>query len=401
MVVCDEDAHDLSVTRAAGRAVVAVTYHGLVSAARERTVQSSIRVLVAILVLMYSGGWVLNAASQHILAVDARGAYLPLAHRIVNGISPYPSGNLPPLGFFLFVPFTPVPHPEILLTLIAIALVPTLLLALDVRDWRCYAAAFAWAPVLSAIQTVNLTLPLAVAAAFAWRWRDTAARAAAAAGLSIAAKLITAPLLVWLLATRRVRAAVLSVGVAVGVTLVLGTVIQFLEGSHATDFVRKQGRLAERPDTPSYSPLDFAPAHGYSSALGGLVVALVLALLVALCVKFARDGDDQRSFAAAATAIVVFNPNIWLHSLTFLLLPLGVLRPRFNWLWLLPVALIPIGVKNTSTADFVFFWVVAVVIAGWLLIRPTSTRAGAVGSDEAASSGTVSRRAARTAREPT
>ena len=96
-------------------------------------------------------------------------------------------------------------------------------------------------------------------------------------------------------------------------------------------------------------------------------------VLCGLCVRFAREGDDARSFAAAATAIVVFAPNVWLHSLTFLLLPLGVLRPRFDWLWLRPHRTDPDRRGALAAVEFSFFWAVAVLVAGWLLVRPVES----------------------------
>jgi hypothetical protein len=327
--------------------------------------------IVALVALpaIVSGWFVWDAATRGILAFDARVGYLPSARGMVHGVSPYPTANLPPFGFSLFVPFTAVPRPEYLLTVLAIVAVPAILLVLDVRDWRCYGAVFLWTPVLSAIQTVNLTLLLVLAAALAWRWRDLAAPTAAALGLSIAAKLISAPLVVWLAATRRVRAAVLSVVIAVGVTVGLLGLIQAFEGQTGS-FVGKAGSVPGRGDTFSYSPIDFASEHGLSRLLGGTAVALVVILLCGLSVHFARQGDDPRSFAAAATAIVVFAPNVWLHSLCFLLLPLGLLRPRFDGLWLVPVVLIGVSVGNTSVPQWLLFWAVALLVAGWSLARP-------------------------------
>ena len=72
---------------------------------------------------------------------------------------------------------------------------------LGVRDWRCYGLVFLWPPVLSAIQTGNVTLFLGLAAALAWRFRDRAPASAACIGLTLAAKFFLWPLVVWLAAT--------------------------------------------------------------------------------------------------------------------------------------------------------------------------------------------------------
>ena len=44
---------------------------------------------------------------------------------------------------------------------------------LGVRDWRCYGVLLLWPPVISAIQTGNVTLAFALAAAVGWRFRDS------------------------------------------------------------------------------------------------------------------------------------------------------------------------------------------------------------------------------------
>ena len=309
------------------------------------------------------------AAMEGILAYDAQTGYLPPARGLVHGVSPYPAATYPPLGFVLFIPFTAFPRPEILLTVLAVAAVPAVLLALDVRDWRCYGAAFLWAPVLSAIQTANLTLLLVLAAALSWRWRENTRLCGWATGLGIAAKLISAPLLVWLAATRRARTAVVSAGVAVGVTVGLLLAIQLIDG-FALSFVDKAGRLPTSGSTPSYSPIDILSEVGLPKWPGVTIVLVVVGGLCGLAVRFGRQGDDHRSFAAAATAILVFSPNVWLHSVAFLLLPLGVLRPRFDGLWLVPAVLVVVGVDDPSTWEWLVLWAVSALVAGWALVRP-------------------------------
>src|SRR5262249_46092007 len=98
---------------------------------------------------------------------------------------------------------------------------------LDVRDWRCYGAVFLWAPVYHGLQTENVTIPLVLAAAVCWRFRDRLRGVAPAGGPALAAKIICWPLLVWLVATRRMRGAVAAVVVCVAVTVGLWAIIGF------------------------------------------------------------------------------------------------------------------------------------------------------------------------------
>ena len=92
--------------------VAAVPYDRLVPDARQHPFPRPVDVGVIAAAVIVAGAFYLSAASKHILAYDARTGYLPLAHQVVNGISPYPEANLPPLGFFVFIPFTPVRIPR-------------------------------------------------------------------------------------------------------------------------------------------------------------------------------------------------------------------------------------------------------------------------------------------------
>lgn len=230
-----------------------------------------------------------------------------------------------------------------------------------------------WGPVISGVQTANLTLALVLAAALAWRWRDRVALSGVATGLAVAAKVVSAPTVIWYFATRRWRAGLITVTFSVAVTAVLLGVIHF-----ATDGV---GALAGKPvsvatyaGTPSYSPIDILSEQGLSRWVGAAVALILVAALSGLSVRFGVSGDDRRSFAAAAIAIIVVAPNIWLHSLTFLLLPLGVLRPRFGWLWLVPAVLLVVRVAEPSTWEWITLWAVGGFVAAWAMMRPTAVQ---------------------------
>ena len=99
----------------------------------------------------------------------------------------------------------------VVMALLVVAVLGILWL-LGVRDWRCYGLALLWPPVISAIQTGNVTIPLALGAALVWRFRDDARAAGASLGLTLAAKLFLWPLVLWLAFTRRIAAAVLAPG---------------------------------------------------------------------------------------------------------------------------------------------------------------------------------------------
>ena len=97
-----------------------------------------------------------------------------------------------------------------------------------VRDWRCYGVLLLWPPVISAIQTGSVTL--AIAARRGARLAVPRPRARGRAPQSVSpspAKLFLWPLVVWLVATRRVRHAVAATGIGVVLLLASWAVIGF------------------------------------------------------------------------------------------------------------------------------------------------------------------------------
>ncbi len=110
-------------------------------------------------------------------------------------------------------------------TLVLVAL--WTLYVLEVRDWRCYGLALLWPPVISAIQTGNLTLWFGLAAALTWRFRDRLIAPSASIGVTLAAKFFLWPLVVWLAATRRIAASVLACALGAGLLLASWSVIGF------------------------------------------------------------------------------------------------------------------------------------------------------------------------------
>ena len=280
---------------------------------------------------------------------DFRGAYLRAASEIVDGESPYPpvEGSelasqsayvYPPLLAFVLIPLTILPvGVAAALAVVAVAAVLVATLAvLDVRDWRCYAAAFLWAPTMNALHMASSSALLALAAALAWRYRATVWPLAAAIGLGIATKLILWPLLVWAVVTRRLRAAGLALLIGSGVSLALWAVLGF-DGLERYPAILR--RLAELEAEESYSLVGaFAALGTGETAAQALAIAVAVALL-ALCVVYARRGDEAKSFIVALAAALAFSPIVWLHYLVLLLVPLAIARPRFSAVWLLPLLL--------------------------------------------------------------
>jgi alpha-1,2-mannosyltransferase len=283
------------------------------------------------------------------IGFDFRGAFLPAADAVLDGESPYPPVEgpelasqtayvYPPLIAYLVVPFTFVPETvaSILAVLGVAALLAATLVVLGVRDVRCYAAVLLWAPTTNALHMASSSALLAFAAALAWRYRATTWPLAASMGLAVATKLILWPLLVWTVATRRLRPTVYAVLIGGGVTLATWAVLGF-EGLERYPAMLR--RLSDLEAEESYSLVGAASALGLGDVEGRLIAAgLGVALLVA-SVVFARRGDDLRSFTFALAAAIALTPIVWLHYLVLLLVPLAIARPRFSAIWLMPLIL--------------------------------------------------------------
>lgn len=318
---------------------------------------------------------------QGILGIDMEQGLLPPAELIRHGVSPFVVQHYPPLVPVLLVPFTLLPSPALLLVSLTAVCVPVTLWALGIRDWRCYGAAFLWPPVWGGIETANVTLVLVCGAALAWRYRERAGVCAAASGLAIGAKLINLPLIVWLAATGRFRAAGGSVAVALVSTLGLGLVVEtaFRSDPHATadQFV---GVLSGVALTPSYSVVDISRSLG-APTWGALLPHGALALaLAAACVVRGRRGDDAASFSIACLACLVAAPNVWLHSFAFLLPVVALARPRFSPAWLAPLLFIAVPGSEPSALEIAVAWLVTAALALYLL----QSRVGTVAVGHAA-----------------
>jgi len=297
--------------------------------------------------------WTLGLVAMSVawgqLAWDVRFAYLPAAEAVLDGRTPYPELDdpilldqkgfvYPPQLLYLLVPLTPLPVDlvGILVAVVLMATVVATLRVLGITDIRCYAAAFLWMPTMSGVLLANVSIPLAFAAALAWRYRDRVWPPALALGLTVSAKLLFWPLLVWTVAMRRLRTTVLAVVLGAGVTLAAWAAIGFVGLTGYPDLLR---RLSEIQAENSYSFVGMATTLGLGEGAGTAAMLLAGGGLLLLCVLFARRGDDLRSFTAALGATLALSPIVWLHYLVVLLVPVALARPRFSAIWLLPVLL--------------------------------------------------------------
>lgn len=303
--------------------------------------------LVAAVAILVVGALisVFSGSSDHI-GWDLRTGYLPAADAVREGVSPYPDPADPDLDLrrayvyppqlaIALVPLSVLPadFATLIVFLLSLAAIVGALALVGVRDLRCYAAVLLWAPTWNALSTLNVSAALALAVALIWRYRSALWPLAAAVGLMVSIKLFAWPFAAWLALTRRLGAAVLAFGIGAAVTLVSWAAIGFAGiGDYRELLSKVEGQ-------ENYSIVAMSSELGLGATFGQALSAVAGLTLLAVAVLRWRRGDQAVSFLLAVAATLVMSPVIWLHYLTLLIAPLGVLRPRFSALWLLPLLL--------------------------------------------------------------
>ena len=181
---------------------------------------------------------------------DFRGTLWEPARALFDGVSMYPEptraavemGNpavYPPFAILLTAPlaFLSAAAASWVWFVVLAAGVLASMWIVGVRDWRCLVLALTSPVVLQGLYWGNLTIALLLPLALAWRYRERATIAGLAVGSAVAAKLIAWPLVVWLLVTKRYRAAASASASAV----------VLVAGSWARRRLRRDARLSGAP----------------------------------------------------------------------------------------------------------------------------------------------------------
>jgi hypothetical protein len=275
---------------------------------------------------------------------------------VTNGDSPYPSAallstagdHLDPEGIREVFRF---PYPAAAAVLLAplgmlgfhtaaavwsALLIASLLAALwilGVRDWRVLSVVVSSAPVISSVRLGTFTPVLILLLAVAWRWRNRRWWAGAALALAISLKLFVWPVVLWLVATRRYGAAIVSGGLAAVFTLGAWAAIGF---DGLRDYPELLRRLSDIVADRGFSLVALGTELGLPHVMATALPWIVGPALIAAVVLAARDVDrDETAFSLAVVASIAFTPIVWLHYFALLVVPLAVSRPRFAWPWLL------------------------------------------------------------------
>lgn len=260
---------------------------------------------------------------------------------VLHGHSPYPRLSslpahadrqfapfvYPPVTAFAFAPLSLLPYglAKLLFALASLGAVALALRLLGVRDRWCYGAAFAAAPVFAAVGLGTISPLLLLGVAAAWRYRERAVVLALLVAGIVTAKLFLWPLWLWLVRTRRFRAAAISAGVGGFAVAVSWAAIGF---AGLRDYPELLRRLSGLTGVHSYSL--------YALGAGRLTPFLVVAALAAAALLLR---DDARLLVAALGVALLATPILWPHYLVLLFVPLALARPGFSAAWLAPLVL--------------------------------------------------------------
>jgi alpha-1,2-mannosyltransferase len=312
---------------------------------RRRSVQTALFVEAPLIVLALVGYWAVTGKVG-----EDFDTFRLAAIAVMHGRSPYPPAVpallalnnkfvYPPVDAYVLIPFAVVPRVLgwVLFLLAGCGSVALGLRLLGVRDWRCYGVALLSPPLFLALTIGAIGPFLFLGVAASWRYRDSVGRAALVVGATFVAKLILWPLVVWLAATRRYKAAAGSAIAAVVLTVVPWAGIGFAGFSSYPTLLRA---LDDAQEWKSYSLQGLAISLGLPIAVGTVALAIVGVGGCLLTVYVARqENGDERAFVVAVVTALLATPLLWIHYLVLLFAPLAVRQRRLSLLWGVPALL--------------------------------------------------------------
>lgn len=284
--------------------------------------------------------WLFGA---HTFASDFHGWYWPAGRRVLAGLSPYSPSMLwslhyPAPGALMFVPFALLPRElaVVAFTVLVLAALLGALCLLGVRDWRVPATVLLWQPVVFGWATANISLLLVLGVAAAWRWRDRPLAAAAVLGAMISVKLFLAPLLLWLLVSRRYRTLCWTVAFTLLLNALAWPVVGLGEISRYMQLLHRFTAVAQ---SWGYSVVALVLHQGGSEALAYVVAGALACVAVGAALVAGRRGSEQLALTACLGICLLVSPIVEAHYLTLMIVPLALAGGSLRLAWLTPLLL--------------------------------------------------------------
>lgn len=301
---------------------------------------------------------------------DFRLQYWRAGWLVLHGLSPY-VGVHGPVGFrfpypaftaLVFVPFALVPRALSgdLFTLICLAAPLLSLKVLNVRDWRLYGLVLLLAPVVAGWQTSNLTLLLGLGIALLWRYRERPVVSGALVAILVSLKPFMWPFALWLLATRRWKAAAHAAVFGLVIQVVSWSVLGF---DQIRPFLHLTGMVSHTFRRAGYGIAASLMNMGASQSAATAVALLVCAAVFASCVYAGRRRGGQPALVLAVALTFCASPLVWTHYFALLIVPLAIIRPRLSPVWGIPILLwaCPLGTPQAWECALALTTVAAVI----------------------------------------
>jgi alpha-1,2-mannosyltransferase len=328
--------------------------------------------------------WLLfGYSSSHQLAIDFHHDFWVAGARVRDGLSPYAwtpreiaglvSFPYPAPAALLFVPFSLLPRGLGDPIFVALSLTACMLAlrVLNVRDWRLYTFVLLLWPVIQAWQTANVTLLLVCGIAATWRYRDSPVVTGVLTAAMLCLKPVVWPLLLWLVITRRYRAAAYGLALALAVNVISWAVLGFGALSTWWHLLATQMDVLYRE---GYGLTALAVHMGAGRAAGTAFQILATAALALVCVRLGLRGRERAAFTLAVALMLVSSPLVDNHYFALLIVPIAIARPYLSRAWLPPLVLYLCPATGVAGWQLALPWVTLGAVTLWL-IHDTKTPA--------------------------
>jgi len=308
------------------------------------------------------GGTITHVASR--LLYDFRGGLYDAGQAVIHGRSPYRPGFLahqaavmraggvavgetaarpfsvpvyPALANALVAPLSLLPFwaAGVLFSVGAAAAMVAGIWLLGVRDRRCLILTLVSWPFTFGLFLGAVGPFLVLGAGVAWRWRERLWAPALAIATLVAVKVFPWTLGVWLLITRRYRAAAVAGLIGLALTLAAWALIGFQD---LAQYPRMLSEVSSLQENRAISLAGLLVLAGVGTGLtNATVIAAGLAVLAVACRVAGGPDGDRRAFGLAVLAALTATPIVWEHYMVLLFVPIALISPRLSRVWLIPI----------------------------------------------------------------
>jgi hypothetical protein len=191
--------------------------------------------------------------------------------------------------------------------------------------------------------------------------------------LTLATKLFLWPVFVWLVATRRYRAAAAS---AATTAVLVGGSWALIGFAGLSDYPALLRVLAQSLEYDSYTIFALASDLGAPDLLARAIGIAVGGATLVGCWILGRRGDEPRSFTLAILTALLLTPIVWLHYFALLLVPIAVVHKRLSLVWAVPVLCWLFVQGSGNGTSFQTAWALGLGgLIAWLVLRVQPTKA--------------------------